>query len=1437
MSHRDIAIVGMACLFPKAPGLEAFWRNLRDGVDGIVEVPSSRWEPLFYDPASTAPDRFYAHRGGFVDEYAEFDAAGFGIMPVAARGAEPEQLLALQVAVDALADAGYADRDFPRQKASVILGRGNYIGAGTSRLVNITTGAQQLVETLRRLLPGLGEAELADIKRDFQARCGVYGPDTAIGLVPNLLASRIANRLDLQGSAYTLDAACASALVAVDHACRELQEGQADFVLAGGVHLCHDLVFWSVFSQLGALSRSQQIRPFDRRADGLLIGEGLGMLVLKRLQDARRSGDRVYAVIRGTGVASDGRDVSLMLPRVEGQVLALQRAYAAAGIDPAGIGMVEAHGTGTPAGDAAELETLRRVFGPAEPGAPRAVLGSVKSMIGHTMPAAGAAGLIKAALAAYHGVRLPTLHCEEPHPALEATRFRTLAAAEPWEGGPRLAAVNAFGFGGINAHVVLEAPEERTGAHGHGHAPAIRHDEVQPLVLAAPTQAALLEALASGRSGGEGPWRLAVLDPTEARLKAARAAVEAGRRRHGRDGVHFSAEGLVAGGGLTAFLFPGVEADFSPDVADLASRFGLPLPDLQADGLVDQGRCVILLNRFMEHVASAVGLRPDVLAGHSIGEWSGMVAAGMFEGTSLEEFIATLKPGMLQVADVTYLAVGAGAERVAPWVSDLAQVFVSHDNCPHQSILCGPQAPIEEALRRLRERRILCEILPFRSGFHSPSLEAHIQSYLSNFGRLSLTPPALPLWSATTCAPYPSDPAAIRDLFRDHLLRPVRFRELILALYEAGVRVFVQAGSGSLVAFVSDVLGGRPHLAVPLVASQRSGLEQLRRACAALWVEGSPVDLPRAGLSRGAAPVRPRQPLRLELGVPLVRIDRSPLAAGTPAAPPAAAGDPVAEAFAAGLRQIEAARDAVAKAYAAPPGAGKGAGPSALAPPRTPAPAVRPASPAPGSAGAGAAEEHITFSLEAFPELIDHSLIPQPPGWPVAADRAPAVPMTMSIELLMEAARRVEPGRIPVAVEKVLASSWIGTIPPVQVPVLRERLDADRIRVAFGTHVEGIVVLGDRYPEPPEPSAEAFGDPNPFPVPFEAIYRDGWLFHGPGYQGLRSIDACGTGGLRGTIEALPARGALLDNAGQFLGLWVMHQVENDQLAMPVKAGRIEFFGPPPEPGEVLDCAVWVRSFGRREVRADLELSRGGRVHARIQGWEDWRFHTGGSIYSVMRQPGKYLLADLEEDGVAVLDDPGWTSATFEFLARRFFSARDLDALGGIRRAQRHSEWIYGRIAAKDAVRALLFKTGTAQVFPIEIGIEPDASGRPRVRGPFPQDLRVSLAHKAGIACAVAAEGIDPGIDLEAVEARGPGFEALAFSHDEIALLPEGADRDEWITRFWSAKEAAGKARGTGLGGNPRSLRIRAVDADRILVDERWVRTRRRGSHVVAWTVQ
>ncbi|WP_208867432.1 polyketide synthase, partial [Streptomyces himastatinicus] len=324
-----VAIVGMSVLLPGSPDLDTYWRNLTGGVDAITEVPAGRWDTGFYDPQGpgtpAAPDRVYCRRGGFVDTYAQVEAARFGIMPNSVSGTEPDQLIALGVAAAALADAGGDHRLPDRERVGVVLGRGGYLTPGLVRLDQRVRTAHQLVRTLGELLPGLGPGHLDRIRDAFTEQLGPDRPEAAIGLVPNLAASRIANRLDLRGPAYTVDAACASSLVAVDQAVGELASGRCDVMLAGGVHHCHDITLWSVFAQLRALSPSQRIRPFDRAADGLLIGEGTGVVVLKRLADARRDGDRVYAVIRGTGVASDGRATGLVNPDPGGQTRAVRQ--------------------------------------------------------------------------------------------------------------------------------------------------------------------------------------------------------------------------------------------------------------------------------------------------------------------------------------------------------------------------------------------------------------------------------------------------------------------------------------------------------------------------------------------------------------------------------------------------------------------------------------------------------------------------------------------------------------------------------------------------------------------------------------------------------------------------------------------------------------------------------------------------------------------------------------------------------------------------------------------------------------------------------------------------------------------------------------------------------------------------------------------------------
>ncbi|MGH9066364.1 MAG: beta-ketoacyl synthase N-terminal-like domain-containing protein, partial [Acidimicrobiales bacterium] len=847
-----VAIVGMAALFPGAPDLTTYWRNLARGVDAIGEVPEGRWDPVFYQAGSHRADRFYCRRGGFVDGLASFDPLSFGLMPVSVDGTEPDQLVALGVAAAALEDAGGAGAIRAPERSAVIVGRGGYLGAGLGRLDQRVRGAEQVVSALRDLLPDVDEDVLSTIRAEFQDRIGPSRPDDAIGIVPNLVASRIANRFDLQGPAYTVDAACASSLVAVDHGARLLTGRTCDLVVAGGVHHCHDLTLWSVFSQLGAISPQGRIRPFHREADGLLIGEGTGMVVLKRLEDAERDGDRVYAVVRGVGVASDGRGSTLMAPSPAGQVLSLRRAWDMAGLDPTTIGLLEAHGTATAAGDGAELASAAQVFGRPDAGEQRVPIGSVKSMIGHAMPAAGMAGLIKAALAVHHRVLPPTLHCEDPHPGLTATRFRVLDRSEPWTAGetPRRAAISAFGFGGINAHVVLEEhrAEARVRArarYGNGTVSSAGRGGERLILCAADDAGELLDQLdrqldrpeagvPPGVLGSPARLRLALVDADRKRVDFARQVVAAGTPWRGRLDVWFSPGRLLDGTGKVAFLFPGIEAVFDPQVDDVADAFGLPrLDPVDTTRLGRHGFGVLDLGRLLDRALRATGIRPDVVAGHSIGEGSGMVAAGMVPDDRADEHLASLDPDRLAVADLVFAAVGCAASEATRLTTGVEDISVSHDNCPHQSILCGTEAAVATALDRFRTAKVMAQQLPFRSGFHSPMFEPHLEPIRASLAGLALQAPRVPLWSATTCEPYPSEPDAIRALAARHLVEPVRFRELALRLHDHGVRAFVQVGTGSLVGFLDDTLPGREYLAVTAASRQNPGLAQLRRAAAA----------------------------------------------------------------------------------------------------------------------------------------------------------------------------------------------------------------------------------------------------------------------------------------------------------------------------------------------------------------------------------------------------------------------------------------------------------------------------------------------------------------------------------------------------------------------------------------------------------------------------
>ena len=456
-----IAIIGMGCIFPESRNLKEYWRLIFNGIDAIGPVPEdSHWKLTdYFDEDPACPDHTYCKRGGFIPDIA-FDPLRYGIPPKNLQATDTSQLLGLEVARMALEDAGYPPGHdlLQTRKVNVILG---------------VTGTQELVIPLGARLghpfwkQALEEAGIApDLRQEvldrIQGSYTQWQENSFPGLLGNVVAGRIANRLNLSGTNAVSDAACASSLSAIHTAVMELQAGRCDMSISGGVDTLNDIFMHMCFSKTGVLSHTSDARPFSKDADGTVLGEGVGMLVLKRLEDAQRDKDRIYAVIKGIGTASDGRTSAVYAPESKGQIMALADAYERAGIDPASVGLIEAHGTGTRVGDKVEFTALKQCFDPLKPTQSTAI-GSVKSMIGHTKAAAGAAGIIKTALALYNKVLPPTLKAGDPDPELNIgdSSFYLNAQSKPWvttgtQAFPRRSGVSAFGFGGSNFHAVLE---------------------------------------------------------------------------------------------------------------------------------------------------------------------------------------------------------------------------------------------------------------------------------------------------------------------------------------------------------------------------------------------------------------------------------------------------------------------------------------------------------------------------------------------------------------------------------------------------------------------------------------------------------------------------------------------------------------------------------------------------------------------------------------------------------------------------------------------------------------------------------------------------------------------------------------------------------------------------------------------------------------------
>jgi hypothetical protein len=798
------------------------------------------------------------------------------------------------------------------------------------------------------------------------------------------------------------------------------------------------------------------------------------------------------------------------------------------------------------------------------------------------------------------------------------------------------------------------------------------------------------------------------------------------------------------------------------------------------------------VGRLFAGALSQLGITPGVLAGHSLGEWTAMIVAGIYP--EIDAFIASVRPGMAEVPDLVYVALGAPADRVAELLGD--GVVVTHDNCPSQSVVCGPAARVTDVVERARAAGILARTLPFRTGFHSPMYAPYQATAREMLGRLEVRPASVPVWSATSLAPFPRDPDRMRDLVLRHLVEPVRFRQLTERLHESGVRAFVQVGPGSLTGFAEDTLRDRDRLIVATAVSQRDGLAQLRRVAAALWADGLSPRFDRLGSvsqdrvswdgdsqgddsqdgnsqDRDSQDGVSQRSVRLRLGGPLVRLTGAvePIAtagslalpagtlallAGAPALPAGApllpagatvlpAGAPVLAEFGALMAETTAAAGAVAEALIRPP-----AGPALERPVSRPR--------APGDGHDRRSDEITTtreFSLLTMPELADHGIIPQAEGWPEDSDRFPVVPMTTLLEVMADAALALAPGHVVVGFEKVRAMRWLTVAPATTARVHAASDGADRVRVSIEGYASCLALIDEAYPSAPPAAGPPRHDERPAPVTARELYEGGWMFHGPRFAGVADVLSVADDGITGTLLCLPARGALLDSAGQLIGHWMQVAQTVDQNVLPTGIGAVRLYGPQPQAGERLGATAWIRELAESGMRADAELRTGdGRVWCRIMGWTTRRFATDDAIWQVKLRPGHSALSRPCSGGWNVLQESWPDTASRELMMRRYLNAAERARYERLNPLQQR-RWLLGCMAVKDAVRRWLWDRGAGPVYPAEVTVDgiPDdaggaggASGRPRVRGPF-RAPHVSLAYRPldgpGPACAVAICGDEP----------------------------------------------------------------------------------------------
>ena len=894
-TKEPIAIVGIGAIMPGALSKDEFWQNIQTGKYCITEIPASYWDyKLFYSPDHKAEDKLYSKIGGFIPEGFKFNSIKYRIPPQIAKQMDTVQHLAIETTRMALEDSGYDKKEFNRDRCAVIMG--NSMGGMKNEMSNTRLNRPFLYEILKdtptyKALPPDAEQKLMDeMDEGVRQKFTPITEDSMPGELANVIAGRLANVFDVHGTNFTVDAACATSLAAVDQAVNGLREGNFDMAIVGGVDQMMSPSAYIKFCKIGALSEHGSC-PFDAKADGFVMAEGAGTVILKRLSDAVKDGDKVYAVIRAVGASSDGKGKGITAPNPKGQKIAVEKTFEQLDYTPGDVGLIEAHGTSTRVGDAVELNALYDIFSPyAKPGT--IGLGSVKSQIGHAKAAAGIASLIKTSLALYNKVLPPSVNFQTPNPTVDwaTSPFRVITQAEPWNTDKvRRANVSAFGFGGTNFHVALEemnddlvrktqnaaqdkvcaaaishptpAVQEQSNMNATNYSLLVPGEKIQSDVLtfSADTKQDLFNALGKAvlaieydptylpriayQNHLQKPHKFAVAINVENPEKLKEKIeyfikIAGGQDVWAQESLYLKMKGIYP---FTpseikpkvCFMFPGQGSQYVDMMKDLASKYKVVMDTfMEADrilvGLIGQNLtdtlwskpgetkeqlaereaaikktemtqpAVLTADVAMMRLLSSFGLKPDVVMGHSLGEYAAAVAAGIFDFENGLKAVCTRAKAMadIKVEDNGKMAsIAAPTEQVEPQLSRISgYVAVANKNCPTQTVIAGNSKSIDDAIKMFTDMGIQAVQIPVSHAFHSEIVRPAMPKYRAFLDTLTVNAPKMPITTNVTAEFYPSDPEKIKDLMVTQISHSVEWIKQLKTTYDSGVRLFVECG-------------------------------------------------------------------------------------------------------------------------------------------------------------------------------------------------------------------------------------------------------------------------------------------------------------------------------------------------------------------------------------------------------------------------------------------------------------------------------------------------------------------------------------------------------------------------------------------------------------------------------------------------------------------